>query len=150
MRLLPALGVVAVFAVGGLLAAACSPSDPVVGTGGATTGGAGGTGGAGTGAAAGICLLHNCNSDVECATCDSGRTHCLLDEHRCVACSGAGSSGCPSGYTCSSFGQCVPDGSVCPTDASGTPTISCASSADCVACDPAHQVCDAATQKCVS
>lgn len=157
MRSITALGFAALLVVGGILAPACSPSSPVEGTGGnigttdssTHTGGSGaGTGSTDTGA--GICLLHNCNSDMECGTCDGGRTHCLLSEHRCVACDGAGASGCPTGYACSSFGQCVPEGKTCPTDAGGTPMITCANSGDCVACDPAHQVCDSASGKCVS
>lgn len=158
MRPVTALGVIALFAIGGVLAPACSPSDPVGSGGSTSTGGTGGTGGSGatggTGGSTtnptGICLLHNCNNDSECATCDNGRTNCLEAEHRCVACDGAGATGCPDGYECSSFGQCVPVGKTCPTDGSGTPTITCESSADCVACDPAHQVCDTASKKCVA
>jgi hypothetical protein len=44
----------------------------------------------------------------------------------------------------------VPKGLTCPTDATGTPTISCANSGDCSACDPAHQVCDPTSHKCVA
>jgi hypothetical protein len=95
-----------------------------------------------------VCLLHNCNSDDECGGCAEGRVHCKLDEHRCVACGEQGE--CPEGQSCSSFGQCVPEGLECPTDPAGAPTIACSDSGDCAACDPAHQVCDPATQKCVA
>lgn len=97
-----------------------------------------------------ICLLHNCDSDAECASCSDGRNTCLVAQHRCVACDSATGTGCPDGEYCSSFGSCVPNGQSCATDAHGVPTISCASSADCVACDPMHQVCDTGTSKCVA
>lgn len=150
MRPISLVGFAALLAVGGLLAPACSPSSHVEMTGGGGgTGATASTGGTGGSGEQGICLLHNCNSDIECATCDSGRTHCLTTEHRCVACGANTTSGCPDGYECSSFGQCVPMGETCPTS-NGVPTISCNSAADCVACDPAHQVCDPATHQCVA
>ncbi len=98
----------------------------------------------------GICLLHNCHSDAECGSCDGERNTCLVEEGRCVACDANTNTGCPSGQTCSSWGNCVPDGLVCPTDSHGTPTIDCVVGADCAACDPMHQVCDGAIGKCVA
>jgi hypothetical protein len=89
------------------------------------------------------CLLHNCDNDDQCAGCTEGRTSCLVEEKRCVACSAGVPGGCPEGEECSSFGNCVPEGLTCETDAHGTPTITCATSDDCAACDPMHQVCDA-------
>ena len=94
-----------------------------------------------------VCLLHDCDDDAQCAACSDGRTKCLVAEHRCVACE---AGGCPYGQTCSSYGNCVPDGVTCPTDIHGDPTLVCAQSADCVACDPMHQVCDVAVGKCVA
>ncbi len=127
------------------VAAACGSSDDAV----TQTGSSGDTSSSGGGNEQ-ACLLHNCSSDDECGLCDSGRTHCLVAEHRCVACDAASGSGCPQGQECSSFGTCVPAGKSCSTDGKGNPTITCATSADCVACDPKHQVCDAATKKCVA
>ncbi|MFT3772092.1 MAG: hypothetical protein QM820_42340 [Minicystis sp.] len=137
--------------MGGVLAPACAPGSETPGTGGAggTPASSSTSGTGGTVNDEGTCLLHNCNSDAECAKCDSGRTFCLESEHRCVACGANTTSGCPGGFECSSFGQCVPTGKTCPTD-NGTPTITCESSADCVACDPAHQVCDTGTHQCVA
>jgi hypothetical protein len=145
VRLVTALGFAA------LLASACANSSPIVATGGAGGGSGGmpaGGAGPGGGTGGGACLLHNCDDDAQCATCDSGRNTCLLSEHRCVAC-GVG-LGCPQGYSCNPYGDCVPDGATCPVDGGGEPLVSCGSSADCVACDPAHQVCDAATARCVA
>jgi hypothetical protein len=115
------------------------------GGGGAADGTGDGTGNGGGDEPA--CLLHDCASDAECAACGEGRTHCRVAEHRCVACD---EGGCPEGQTCSSFGNCVPAGVTCPTDAHGDPTITCTTSADCVACDPMHQVCDTGLGKCVA
>src|SRR5262249_49175462 len=64
-----------------------------------------------------ICLLHNCDSDAECASCSDGRNTCLVAQHRCVACDSATGTGCPDGEYCSSFGSCVPNGQTCTTDA---------------------------------
>ena len=97
-----------------------------------------------------ICLLHNCESDAECGACSDGRHSCKLDERRCVACDADTGAGCGDSEYCSSYGVCVPDGVSCPTDVHGTPTITCASSADCIACDPMHRVCDPATSQCVA
>lgn len=129
----------------GLGLAACAKSDDVNDT----TGSGGSGGGSGGGIPGEICLLHNCDTDLECAGCDQGRTHCLTAEHRCVACDAGGSGECPSGQKCSSWGNCVPESATCPTD-NGVPTISCDSSADCVACDPAHLVCNTQAHKCVA
>lgn len=96
-----------------------------------------------------LCLLHNCDTDFECAGCTDGRTHCITAEHRCVACDANDPSSCPSGEKCSSYGNCVPDTLECPTD-NGVPTITCNTNADCAACDPAHQICNTAAHKCVA
>ena len=111
-----------------ILFVACGSDDSNQGAGasGTTTTGAGGEG-AGNGG--GACLLHNCNSDEECAGCAEGRTSCLVSEHRCVAC-GQNGKGCPDGQ--------------------GVPQITCNTSADCGACDPMHQVCDTAKHACVA
>src|SRR4051812_391588 len=71
VRLVTAVGLAA------LLASACAHSDSIVaGVGGGGGGGAGGSGGApgggGGGSGGGACLLHNCDDDAQCATCDSG------------------------------------------------------------------------------
>lgn len=152
-RLAAALSLAALAAV---TAAACATSSSIQHQTG-TTGSGGGGGGTGTGgsttgtggAGAVACIQNNCHSDAECGACPSGDTVCNTTSHRCVAC-GTGGKTCPSGETCSSFGDCVPSGKTCPTDAQGTPTITCATSGDCVACDPLHQVCDMGTGKCVA
>jgi hypothetical protein len=120
------------------------------------TAGAGGNGGEaaqGAGAGSGVCIKQACQSNDEC-DCEDGRVNCLIEPGetygRCVACGDGTTTECPPGEVCSSFGECVPEGAECPTDGMGEPTIACASSADCVACDPAHQVCDTATNKCVA
>lgn len=118
------------------------------GTGGTSGSGGGGTGGVGAGG--GICLLNNCNSDAECETCTFGRNKCKLDENRCIACDPVTGQGCLAGEECTSFGTCAPVGATCPTDGSGEPTVTCASNKDCVACDPAHQICDTSTGKCTA
>ena len=135
--------------------AACGSSKgsgggPPKGSGGSS--GSGGTdGGGGVGATgAGLCLLNNCNSDAECEGCSFGRTKCNLDENRCVACDPVAGTGCKAGEECTSFGTCAPVGLTCPTDASGTPTVTCSADSDCIACDPMHQKCDTATSKCVA
>ncbi len=97
-----------------------------------------------------ICLLHNCSADEHCGGCSDGRNSCLVDEGRCVACNADTGTGCEEGEECSSWGNCVPEGLTCPTDDHGTPTIGCASNADCLACDPLHQICDTATSQCVA
>lgn len=97
-----------------------------------------------------ICILHNCTEDAHCGGCSDGRNTCLVEEGRCVACDAATNSGCEPGFQCSSWGNCVPEGLECPSDDHGVPTITCASSADCAACDPKHQVCDGASGQCVA
>jgi len=97
----------------------------------------------------GICLLHNCESDLECGGCTEGRTMCNLEEKRCVACEPGGTEGCAEGEMCSEFGYCVPAGLTCPTDGEGVPTVNCLVDDDCAACDPQHLVCDTATNTCV-
>ena len=97
-----------------------------------------------------ICLLHNCTEDDHCGGCSDGRTTCLVEERRCVACNAETGTGCPEGEYCSSWGNCVPDGLVCPTDNHGTPQISCSQNSDCLACDPMHQVCDTSLGACVA
>lgn len=118
-------------------------------------GGSGGNGGSaadgGLGATgAGLCLLNNCNSDAECEGCSFGRTECDLAENRCVACNASTGQGCLAGEQCTSFGTCAPVGATCPTDSTGSPTITCTQDKDCFACDPLHQKCDTATSKCVA
>jgi len=98
----------------------------------------------------GICLLHNCQADAHCGACDQERTTCKLDEGRCVACNAGTATGCPDGEYCTSWGNCAPEGLECATDSHGTPQISCASNDGCLACDPAHQVCDPASGTCVA
>jgi hypothetical protein len=124
------------------------------GSSGSTDGsGAGSNTGGSSGSGDGVCILHNCSEDSHCAGCSEGRTNCRIeageDSGRCVACGDDG-TGCPAGQKCSSWGDCVPEGLECPTDAEGTPQISCANSGDCAACDPAHQICDTSTNTCVS
>jgi len=144
---------VAFLFLAGLVSAAalssCAAGDPVQ----HSAGGAGGSGASSsTGGSGGsgdvACLVDNCHGDAECGACPNGHTSCDLGQRRCVAC-GAGKT-CPAPLVCSAFGDCVPAGSTCPTDAQGQPTVVCSSSADCVACDPAHQVCDPATSRCVA
>ena len=97
----------------------------------------------------GICLMNNCNTDEQCLGCGDGRTSCLVEENRCVACDPVTGMGCEDGIQpCSSFGICAPDGQICPTDDHGEPTISCSKNTDCLACSPMNQVCDAG--KCVA
>ncbi|MBI4700464.1 MAG: hypothetical protein HY744_04735 [Deltaproteobacteria bacterium] len=99
----------------------------------------------------GVCLLNNCKSDEHCKGCSEGRTTCKLDENRCVACDPTkpeGQQGCKDGEKCSSWGVCVPKDLSCETDKDGNPTVKCAANADCMACDPMHQVCDTKTGKC--
>src|SRR5262245_29707761 len=93
-----------------------------------------------TGEQGGVCLLHNCDEDLECAGCTEGRTTCLVEEKRCIACDPESGEGCADGEMCSEFGYCVPEGLTCETDAEGEPTIECDSDADCAACDPQHLV----------
>ncbi len=97
----------------------------------------------------GICLLHNCESDLECGGCTEGRTMCLLEEKRCIACEPGTTDSCADGEVCSEFGYCVPAGLTCPTDPEGVPSINCLVDDDCAACDPQHLVCDTSTNTCV-
>jgi len=128
------------------LFAGCSDDSGVGGAGASTQGGGGLTG-------EGVCILHNCQEDSHCAGCSEGKTNCRIEagatSGTCVAC-GTDGTGCPEGQECSSWGNCVPIGLTCPTDASGTPQIACMTAADCAACDPLHQVCDSGTQSCVA
>ncbi len=127
-----ALAVMA-FAAPSLLLQACSSDATETPT--ATSGSGGSTGN-------GICLLNSCNSDAECGGCADGRSKCLVEENRCVACDPVSGKGCATGEDCSPFGLCVPDGQTCESDSHGTPVITCKADADCKACDPAHQVCN--------
>lgn len=118
-----------------------------------TGGGANGGGNVGAGGPNdGVCILHNCTEDAHCAGCSDGRNFCLVENGsgRCVACGSGTTGGCPEGQECSSYGECVPIGLECATDAMGVPQISCSNSGDCAACDPAHQVCDPNTHACVA
>ena len=72
----------------------------------------------------GICLLNNCNADSECTGCSDGRTSCLVEENRCVACNPISGEGCADGESCSPYGICAARGS-CST--SGRPGASPAS-----------------------
>jgi hypothetical protein len=144
-----AFAALAALVVSGLAAASCAKSDNPHGTGGGGSTGTGMSTGAGGQIPDSICLLHNCSADIECAACSNGRTTCLVSEHRCVACDANSSTGCPAGQKCSAYGNCVPSTLTCPTS-NGVPTITCASNADCAACDPAHQVCDPTAKKCVA
>lgn len=96
-----------------------------------------------------ICLLHNCAEDLECAACGDGMTTCLVAEHRCVACDAATGAGCPSGLVCSPYGSCAPASAACPTEGD-LPSVTCATSADCAACDPLHQICEPVAHRCVA
>lgn len=129
---------------------ACADSSEPDGAGGNLAGGTDNGPSNGSTSGGGECLLHACKDDSYCAGCSQGRTKCNVAEERCVACDVNSPNACPEGEVCSSFGNCVPEGKTCQTDANGEPTIACASSADCVACDPQHQVCDPATSKCVA
>jgi hypothetical protein len=127
-------------------AGACATGSPVQNA----TGGGGAGGGSSTSTGGDVaCIPTNCHSDAECGACDQNRHSCDLTTHHCVAC-GPGNPSCPQGYACSAYGDCVPEGATCPVDAQGTPTVTCQTSADCVACDPQHQVCDELSQRCVA
>src|ERR1700722_14031139 len=116
VRFASLVAVVSLFAAG-LVGAACAPASHGPSGSGAGSGTGAGSG-SGTGAALGsggadgipsqICLLHNCNADLDCAGCSDSHTTCLTSEHRCVACNAGGATGCPSGQVCSSYGNCVP------------------------------------------
>jgi hypothetical protein len=108
----------------------------------------GGQGATDPGDGDGICLMNNCSSDEQCAGCSDGRVTCLEEESRCVACDPTSGAGCADGEYCTSYGLCAPNGVTCPTDDHGTPTITCAENADCIACSPMNQVCDTATGRC--
>ncbi len=91
----------------------------------------------------GVCLLNDCHSDQECGGCQDGRSRCLANENRCVACDPKNGTGCKGGEDCSPYGICVPHGQTCGVDDHGEPTVKCGADADCKACDPMHQVCAA-------
>jgi len=128
----------------GLSTMACAGSDDLP-PGSTGTGGGGGT----SGIPDQICLLNNCDTDLECQACTKGRTTCLTSEHRCVACAPGSSGNCPGGTECSQYGNCVPSGQTCPTN-NGVPTITCDKDDDCSACDPMHQICNTTAHKCVA
>lgn len=90
-----------------------------------------------------ICLLQNCEDDLECAGCTEGRTMCYAPDKRCVACDPESGEGCEEGLRCTEFGDCVDADLECPTDEEGVPTFECNDDPDCAACDPDHQVCAA-------
>ena len=96
-----------------------------------------------------ICLMNNCAADLECQVCTEGRRTCLIAERRCVACDAETGAGCAEGEVCSRWGACVGDGVTCPVDDHGDALVTCGTSKDCLACDPLHQICDAATSRCV-
>jgi hypothetical protein len=99
---------------------------------------------------AGLCAVESCHGDDECVGCAGGRLTCLVAERRCVACDPALGTGCAEGEVCSAYGACVAEGQTCPMGENGLPDISCSSNADCGACDPLHQVCDPAWNRCVA
>lgn len=144
----------AAFAFASLTAAACANGSNVTQTSG-TSGTGGGTGSStssssgSTGGGATACIQNDCHSDAECGACPNGLTSCNETTNHCVACGVAGKT-CPTGTTCGAAGSCVPAGATCPTDAQGIPTVTCATSADCEACDPLHQVCDMTVGQCVA
>lgn len=98
-----------------------------------------------------ICLINNCTEDFHCKDCTGNRTVCEKESRRCIACGpAAGGRTCPQGYSCTKYGDCVPEGTVCLEDAAGNPTVSCTTNAQCAACAPQFRVCDAAAKKCIS
>ncbi len=100
--------------------------------------------------AGGLCLEQSCRSDDQCGGCSGGKTVCDVAGRVCVACGpAAGGRQCPAGQKCTNFGDCVPSALECPVDPQGNPTVACATSADCGACDPKHRLCDGATKRCV-
>ncbi|HEY8079860.1 MAG TPA: hypothetical protein VIF62_37270 [Labilithrix sp.] len=141
---------VAILAVLALVAACSSSGDDSnpFDTGG---GGKDGGGDDGNPNGGGICLLNNCGSDAECVDCTNGRQKCSQNTHRCIACGpDAGGAVCPGGQYCTQFGECVPNGTTCPVDMNGFPTIAnCKGNADCAACSPRNRICDTGTGKCV-
>lgn len=97
-----------------------------------------------------ICLANNCTSDFECKDCTGGHTVCEISSRRCLACGpGANNKTCPDKYTCTKYGDCVPEGTTCAEDANGLPTVSCTTNAQCAACSPAYRVCDPLLKTCV-
>ena len=126
------------------------------GSGGSNSGGSGSASGSGASSGAGgvgsdVCFLHDCASDAECVSCPNGKTKCDVASKRCMTCLATDPPGaCGPGKECSQYGTCIPVGMSCPLDGSGEPTITCSTDNDCYACDPMHQVCDTATQKCVT
>ncbi len=100
--------------------------------------------------AGGLCLEQSCRSDDQCGGCSGGKTVCDVAGRVCVACGpAAGGRQCPAGQKCTNFGDCVPSALECPVDPQANPTVACATSADCGACDPKHRLCDGATKRCV-
>jgi hypothetical protein len=129
---------------------ACASSDPITAPlAGAGSGGDGGGGDSQNNEDA-ICLLNNCSDDTHCGGCPDGLDTCLLSENRCVACDRETGAGCAEGESCTPYGNCVPEGTSCPTDGHGTPTVTCTADADCGACDPQHQVCDTTRGRCIA
>jgi hypothetical protein len=96
-----------------------------------------------------ICLLNNCTDDFECKDCTGNRTACSKADRMCVACGQqAGGRNCPQGYSCTKYGDCVPEGTTCAEDPMGAPTVTCTTNAQCAACGPHYRVCDPGTKKC--
>ena len=97
-----------------------------------------------------LCLLSNCQEDAHCGGCTQGRNTCDLDTNRCVACDPDNpTEGCGPDEYCTQFGYCVPQDLDCTVDEEGEPNFDCDEDADCAACDPNHQICDPATNRCV-
>ena len=90
---------------------------------------------------AGICLMQNCNNDLECATCPDNKNTCDPRQGVCVACDPETGSGCEKGLVCSPYGNCVDPNLTCPLDERGTPTITCEVDGDCAACPNDHLLC---------
>lgn len=97
-----------------------------------------------------ICLLNNCTEDFECKDCTGGRAVCEKSSRRCIACGpAAGGRNCPANYTCTKYGDCVPDGTTCAEDPNGVPTVACTTNGQCQACGPQFRICDTTQKKCV-
>lgn len=96
-----------------------------------------------------ICLLNNCTEDFHCKDCTGTRTTCEKSSRRCIACGpAAGNKTCPNGYSCTKYGDCVPEGTTCSEDQNAVPNVVCTTDASCAACAPQFRVCDPQTKKC--
>ena len=91
------------------------------------------------------CIVQDCSSNLDCATCSEGRNTCSTG-HLCVNC--VEDAQCGTGLVCSPAGTCVVKTATCPM-VGGVPSVTCSTNADCAACDATHQVCDTTWQRCV-